>query len=421
MLGEHAATKSNRDEIDPASVARPLTVVIVTDYFAEGMGYAGNLLPKALAAHGAKVHVVTTPASPYYHSKTADASYTSFKRPERKSGEVHLVDGYHIHYLQDGYKLGKIVIHGLGRKLKELRPDVVQHFSPVSWGPLQTAWHSLTQGYLLYTGNHTTRSVFPLAQRPHAIWERDRLLNFFIRWLPGRVISYKTTRCYGATNDCSVVAEFMGVPKRKIVTVPLGVDADIFHPIRDPRLRTAERARLGVADDEILCVYTGRFTSDKNPLLLAQAVEKLRGEGLPFKALFVGDGAQKDAIQACRGAILGPFVPFQELVRPYWAADIGVWPTQESTSMIDAAACGLPIVVNDTLQATERINGNGLQYRLNDCADLVRVLRGLANKDERLRLGHTGATRMAEEFSWKAIARQRLADYRHDLIARGLA
>ena len=45
--------------------------------------------------------------------------------------------------------------------------------------------------------------------------------------------------------------------------------------------------------------------------------------------------------------------------------------------MLDAAACGLPVVVNDTLRATERINGNGLQYRLNDVDDLVRVLSTL--------------------------------------------
>src|SRR5438132_12739476 len=47
--------------------------------------------------------------------------------------------------------------------------------------------------------------------------------------------------------------------------------------------------------------------------------------------------------------------------------------------MLDAAACGLPVVANDTMTASERLDGNGVRYRLNDQADLARVLLGLHN------------------------------------------
>jgi glycosyltransferase involved in cell wall biosynthesis len=80
--------------------------------------------------------------------------------------------------------------------------------------------------------------------------------------------------------------------------------------------------------------------------------------------------------------------------------------------MLDAAACGLPIVVNNTLRAIERIDGNGLTYNLNDQASLERVLSTLLDPAARRRLGAVGARRMAEQFSWHALVQRRVADYR---------
>src|SRR5205823_10962418 len=124
-----------------------------------------------------------------------------------------------------------------------------------------------------------------------------------------------------------------------------------------------------------------------------------------------GGGEQQEAIDACRGCVRRPFVPFGDLRRCFHASDIGVWPTQESTSMLDAAACGLPIVVNDTLVAVERIKGNGVTYRLNNLNDLIRVLSSLQASDRRRELGTVGAERMRSEFAWASIAARRHADY----------
>ncbi len=79
--------------------------------------------------------------------------------------------------------------------------------------------------------------------------------------------------------------------------------------------------------------------------------------------------------------------------------------------MIDAAACGLPVVVNHTVKARERFEGNGLTYELGNDQDLVNVLRGLASADVRRKLGDAGAAKMREHFGWRAIAERRLRDY----------
>src|SRR5207244_3569791 len=96
----------------------------------------------------------------------------------------------------------------------------------------------------------------------------------------------------------------------------------------------------------------------------------------------------------------------QELGNLYRVADIGVWPTQESTSMLDAAACGLPIVANDTMSAPERLEGSGIAYKLNDAEDLIRALRKLRDRETRDGLGTCGVQKKAWDFSWGAMAKR---------------
>ena len=79
--------------------------------------------------------------------------------------------------------------------------------------------------------------------------------------------------------------------------------------------------------------------------------------------------------------------------------------------MLDAAACGLPIVVNHTLEAPERIEGNGIRYHLNELEDLIRALLELRDPDVRKRLGDHGAEKMLRDYSWLNIARRRMRDY----------
>jgi glycosyltransferase involved in cell wall biosynthesis len=107
-----------------------------------------------------------------------------------------------------------------------------------------------------------------------------------------------------------------------------------------------------------------------------------------------------------------PFVPYRELPGYYWAGDIGVWPRQESTSQIDAAACGLPLVLSDRVQVRERVDGIGLTYREDDAADLARALLELSDPERRRALGAEAAKRMHDLYAWSKLAEARVADYR---------
>jgi glycosyltransferase involved in cell wall biosynthesis len=110
-------------------------------------------------------------------------------------------------------------------------------------------------------------------------------------------------------------------------------------------------------------------------------------------------------------------MPYDQLGPYYRACDVAVWPVGESTSMLDAAAAGLPLVVSDQIYR-DHVEGNGIVYRTNDGEDLERVLRQLAPKELRAVLAREGVRKMRQNFTWELIARRRLDDFSAALSLR---
>ena len=391
-----------------------MRIVVVSETFAKHMGYIQNFLPAALAAEGHDVHLVTTALPPNHTIAEFNEAYGEFLRHHHVPDGEHL-DGVQIHYEPFERRLGYTRLPGLRQTLRRLRPDVVQVLHTIGWLPLDAAIAGLTLPFGLFTAAHYTRSVFTLAQREPAWWEPALLRSRATRALPGRLISMRTDRCYAATDDCAEVAiRYFGVQAHKVDILPLGVDTQLFHaPTTDERLhaRATVRVRFGIADDELLLIYTGRFTADKRPALLAEATARLRAQGRRVRALFVGGGPQRSLLEPTDGCHVTGFVPNTELPTLFWAADIGVWPAQESLSMLDAAASGLPVIVNNTITARERHEGNGRTYILGDAADLAATIESLTSPDLRRELGQARARKMAENYSWTRMARRRQQDY----------
>jgi glycosyltransferase involved in cell wall biosynthesis len=145
-------------------------------------------------------------------------------------------------------------------------------------------------------------------------------------------------------------------------------------------------------------------------LLLARAIARMRAEGRSFFGLFIGDGAQRTRVAESEACAVMDFMDFSRLGPYYRACDIAVWPTSESTSMLDAVACGLPIVVSDRIYQ-DHVSGNGLAYRMNDLDSLCDALRQLDDRNRRQILGEIGARKMRERFTWEIAARRRFEDF----------
>jgi glycosyltransferase involved in cell wall biosynthesis len=396
-----------------------MRIVVVSDWFAERMGYAENFLPKALASLGAEVHVIASNVQPYFNSPLYSQTYEPFIGPAIVDCGVKELDGYTLHRLPHAFWRGKLRISGLFERIRKIRPQIVQAFDTFCPSTYELALAKPFLGYKLFLESHIHASVF--SPTVHLTGMRRRLKRALYAATLGRFVSLMSERSYPISTDAAdIVVRLFGYQSSKISICSLGVDTDLFKPATDSALQMARqglRRQLGFEPDDIVCIYTGRLTKDKGPLVLAEAVSSLVAQGYSFRGLFVGGGQQTDlqAIESHPGCVAHSFVVVQELAQFYRAADIGVWPKQESTSQLDAAACGLPIIVSDQVQVRERVDGNGLLYKEGDAGHLAQQIRTLSDASVRRQMGELGAKKMRDQFSWRLIAEERLRDYEFTL------
>lgn len=394
-----------------------MKVIFISPTFTPQMsGYAGMALPKAMAKLGIEVHVIAGNLNVYYYLPEYKKVYEPFIGPAVTDCGVEKHEGYTLHRLQHLSLCKQIRLKGMLRTLRKIQPNIVHTWTNISLIALESAVWSKLLGYKLFTAQHNSNSTFFLATQDK-ISLTDEIKNFFLRFSQGRVISFFTEKCYPPTPDCLEIAvRFMGVHRQKCSLRPLGVDTELFHPIRtrdEDKKRQVLRKHFGFRPDDIVCIYTGRLTYGKNPLCLAQAVSNLLAAGRPFKGLFVGNGRQKADIESFEGCVVHPFVKYLELTKYYQIADVAVYPVEYTTSMLEAAACGLPLVISNRIQAKERIEGNGLTYAENDPQDLIHTLKKLEDIGERSRLGLAGTQKMNQSFSWLNVAGRTLNDFQN--------
>jgi glycosyltransferase involved in cell wall biosynthesis len=388
-----------------------MKIVVVTQCYSEGMGYTENCLPKALAARGHEVHVVSSSYNVYGNAPDYAVTYESFLGPADQGEGKSQTDGYTVHRLSSRFLGGYIFTARLGPLVHQLRPDVVHSLAIASFQTFQLAALQPLLGYALFTETHQHLSVVkPYLKGPGA--RSKKIAYWLTRTLPTKLASVAAEKCYAIAPDCLEVATmYYGVPRRKMVLQSLSSDTELFRPAAtaaDLERRCRMRAELGYGQDDVIAVYSGRLADEKNPLLLAQAVRAL--SGATIKALFIGEGPQKKAIQSLNSRVI-PFVRYPMLADLYRMADIGVWPRQESMSMLDASATGLPLIVSDRMGDPERVRGCGLTYHENDAWDLAGVLDRLRVADERRALGEAGRARIMQGFSWSARAQSIERDY----------
>lgn len=394
-----------------------MRVVYLTPWYSEGMGYAENKLPKALARAGIDMHLVTSDLQVYPFSETYSEVYEPFLGPPRVEPCEKVIDGYRLHRLPSRRKAllrrysalfgpSQSYLSGLVDKLRELQPDVI-HMNDTCLHAYRTVWAFRNEPCKLFLEFHKHKSVMA-----GALAARDALIWRLYRRMVGNFLSRHIEACFPISTDAAeVAAELYGIDSAKIQVMPLGVDTDWFHPPRDEADAAAAgkwRAEWGVEPDEIVVVYTGRFTAAKGPAILAAAVDRLRADDIPVRAVFFGAGEAHETakIKAARGCLCHDFVQASELPAIYRAADVGVWPRQESLSQLDMLASGRPIVISADVQATERVDGCGLTYTEGDPESLAEQLRRLRDPHLRAELGAVGEARIAENYSWDAVARQ---------------
>jgi glycosyltransferase involved in cell wall biosynthesis len=209
-----------------------------------------------------------------------------------------------------------------------------------------------------------------------------------------------------------------GVPGDRVFVIPNGVDVTRF----TPRQRDSSLAKkLGISEDTPVIGYIGSFVSYEGLSDLVRACSFLRDQGVLFKLLLVGSGADSAQVDSVvselrleqnvvrTGRVHHQETPsYQSLIDIFTVPRTGDRVCQLVTPLkpYEAMAMGRCVVASN-VAAIRQVVRNGETGRLadpNNPNDLARVLRELIeDPEQRLALGENARKWVQSERNWVAI------------------
>lgn len=182
---------------------------------------------------------------------------------------------------------------------------------------------------------------------------RDLLLRFFYRRCQKLLYVGKNSyRHY----------ERLGVRKEKLISSPHCVDLFPFRADEAARaeLRQNKRLQLGIPDEHIVLIYSGKLSPRKDPGLIIRAVRLLSPDlRNKITVIFLGNGELKEKLKrtaATEPRVNSVFTGFQnqsQLSEYYHSADLLILPSRhaETWGLVanDALHHGVPCLVSDAV------------------------------------------------------------------------
>jgi glycosyltransferase involved in cell wall biosynthesis len=207
-----------------------------------------------------------------------------------------------------------------------------------------------------------------------------------------------------------------------IEVIPCGVDLQNFNVLP----QAVARQQLGLALDQKIVLYVGRFDPRKGIDTVLQALEHSSLQAQPqLQMLLVGGGnsqldqqEQKRLEQLVQDKGLSTFVTFvgavehAHLAQYYAAADVCVVPSHYEPFglvAVEAMACCTPVVASDVggLRYSIVSEETGLLVPPQDAtAFATAIAHILDNPAERDRMGQNGRARVESTFDWHVVAEQ---------------
>jgi glycosyltransferase involved in cell wall biosynthesis len=177
--------------------------------------------------------------------------------------------------------------------------------------------------------------------------------------------------------------------------------------------------------------YAGGLLPEKGVDLLLRACSGLRG---PWQLHLAGGGAEEQKLRKLaqelgvggqiqwHGALTSTAMPaFYQLLDIFVlpSRTTPTWKEQFGRVLVEAMACGVPVIGSDCGEIPQVIGQAGHIFREGDVTMLQHHLQRLAdNRQERVSLGEAGRRRVLAHYTMSAVAEQTVTAYRRLLAGR---
>ena len=198
----------------------------------------------------------------------------------------------------------------------------------------------------------------------------------------------------------------------------------LYNPINtqrfrsNPSARAALRARLGVADSDIVAGFVGRIEPAKGVCTLRDAVFNAMDVLPQLKMVWVGDGVSKQEtmqLAAARGHLRRQvFVGWSAAPEEYYAGfDVLIAPSIEAETfgrvVAEAQSCGVPVIASDIGGLPEAMvaNKTGVLVSPGNVAKLTHALVTLSTDDVlRMQFADAGQQFVMDNFSTLLVCKE---------------
>ncbi len=355
-------------------------------------------LAEALRASGAEVHLVA-PAGPYLN-KLRLAGFSCHELP----------------LVARAYNVASELraLRYLYRLYRDLRPDVVHHFTIKCWlyGGIAAVRLGIPSVHAVTGLGHlfTTRSL------------RTSILRRVVLSVAAHL--FRGPRCAVIFQNDEDRTQFSPAVRRAghVATIRgSGVEVDT-----DPSESAGDRPHSPVR-----FLYAGRFLREKGLDELIAACDALYASSIPFELWLAGmvypsnpTSWSEREVEAVKQRPYVRYLGFVSNMRDVLnACDVAVLPSyREGTSrfLIEAGAVGLPLIGTDIagIRGVIEPGDNGLLVAPRDSAGLAAALRTVATNPNGLRQwGRASKVIVEQRFSSKGVIRQTLSVYRRLLAS----
>jgi glycogen synthase len=303
-------------------------------------------------------------------------------------------------------------------------------------------WYSHFGGCLAKAMTRARLVLTTHSLEPHRPWKEEQLGTAYdaTTWI--EETAYQNADGVIAVSGAMKkdVQNLYGVPAERVRVIHNGVDPDEYRPTRSPELMR----RLGVDPELPIVLFVGRITRQKGILHLVRALPFLHGgiqvvlcAGQPDTEEIGAEMAElvADAKERSPASVIWitEMLPREEVIALYSHADVFVCPSvYEPFGIInvEAMACETPVVASAVGGIPEIVvpgetgllvkfdpEGEGSAEPRDPAAfshDLAKaILQLIDHPTRRAAMGKAARMRVLEHFSWRHIAEETLAFYRH--------
>jgi len=227
--------------------------------------------------------------------------------------------------------------------------------------------------------------------------------KLFLKRISG--IVWKKAKVVVANSNGLKLKALSNYPHSKMDVITTGVDLNEF----------SRSNRNIIGTNTLKVISTGRLEAIKGYNYLIDAISDMKN----IELILIGEGNEKTNLRniaktsKAKIKLMG-YIPHDQIAMEYGKADVFVLPSLNegmSNSMLEAMACGLPIISTNTGGTKELINGNGFIVKMRDAVAIKNAILNYIENPDLIRDHGIKSRKIAERFDWKHIAEAYLKIY----------